>query len=242
MINILLYVNDKEKLKELQNKIRCFCKEVKQSVKISSTYDFDITKNYINENSESIDLFFVDFSQKTQSLELAKLFHKKSPYSLWVFMNQDIQTLVQILHFRPSYYLTSPDDERLYSALKVMFFEHSLKLKTEFFTFKSEGEYIRVPFSKVTYIESQSKKVTLHLSNSTRKFDFNAKLDDLLENFPNNFVKCHQSYVVNMDFIKILNKKTQSISLFTGDNIFISRRKLGDVEQVYNSYVSKNSE
>lgn len=241
MINVFLYVKDKEQLKNMQRKIRENFYEMKQSVKIGATYDFNVAKAHIKDNTNNIDVFLIDFSGKMESVELVKLYYEKSHESLWIFMNQSIDLLVKLLYFRPSYYLKSLDDEKLNLALKIMLREYSKKIRDEYFTFKCEGEYVRVPFSKISYLESQAKKVTIHICNEKRKYEFIAKLDDLLEKFPNDFIKCHQSYIVNMNFVRILNKKSQSFVLFTGDNVFISRRKLNEVEEKYNDFlVSKN--
>ncbi|MFI3206036.1 MAG: LytTR family DNA-binding domain-containing protein [Clostridia bacterium] len=238
MINIFLYVKDTEQLKNMQKKIRDFFNEMKQSVKIGATFDFNIAKTHIKENTKNIDVFLIDFSGKMESVELAKLYYEKSHESLWVFMNQSIELLVKLLYFRPSYYLKSLDDEKLNVALKIMFREYTNKIKDEYFTFKCEGDYVRIPFSKISYLESQAKKVTIHICNEKKRYEFIAKLDDILEKFPSFFIKCHQSYIVNMNLVRILNKKSQSFTLFTGDNVFISRRKLNEVEEKYNEFLA----
>ena len=49
------------------------------------------------------------------------------------------------------------------------------------------------------------------------------------------FLRCHQSYLVNMDFIQLTDKQ---FVLTTGDTVLIRQRDLKAIRQCYLDYVS----
>lgn len=70
---------------------------------------------------------------------------------------------------------------------------------------KVKGNVHKLPSSKIVFIESSKHYLFFHLSNGTILRTY-AKLDEyenILSGY-GNFMRCHQSFIVNMDFIRQL--------------------------------------
>ena len=61
------------------------------------------------------------------------------------------------------------------------------------------------------------------------------KLDEIQEELPPYFLRCHQSYLVNMNYIKRADKEFE---LVTGDIISIRQRDLKRIRSVYLDYLA----
>lgn len=99
---------------------------------------------------------------------------------------------------------------------------------------RSEGVNIRIPIDKILYIESRDKKLFFYLTDSTT-LDTYAKLDDynlMMNQFPN-FLRCHKSYLINMDQVKEIrdNKffmKNNSVIPVPKDTIALKKKAYYD--------------
>lgn len=60
---------------------------------------------------------------------------------------------------------------------------------------KSGQRYI--PYNKIVYFEAREKKI--FVSTQFEEFSFYSSLDELEENLPSNFARCHRSFIVNKD-------------------------------------------
>ncbi|MBS4216318.1 MULTISPECIES: LytTR family DNA-binding domain-containing protein [Neobacillus] len=96
-------------------------------------------------------------------------------------------------------------------------------------TIKSEDGWIPVPFSQVIYLEAKEKKTFVYAEGhsgthkySLQEFEFLLPKDD--------FIRCHRSFIVNVNHIKEIHPDTHST--------FILTMKNGDRVQVSQSYSS----
>ena len=71
----------------------------------------------------------------------------------------------------------------------------------------SAGEKIRIPVSQIVYVESDGRKLILHLQN--REVSIYGKMNDFQEMFDGNeFLRIHQSYLVARNKIDSVRKDT----------------------------------
>ena len=79
----------------------------------------------------------------------------------------------------------------------------------------------------ISYVESDRRSVIVH----TRAVTLRAygKLSDVLDQLPGNFVRCHQSYLVNLDEVARLG--ADSVRLSSGETIPVSRRWRASVRE-----------
>ena len=81
--------------------------------------------------------------------------------------------------------------------------------------------------SEVSFIESDRRCAFIH--EATQVHRVYRKLSELLDELPPQFVRCHQSFLVNLDFVEKLG--VDSLLLSTGDTIPVSRRCRSQVRE-----------
>ncbi|WP_420834704.1 LytTR family DNA-binding domain-containing protein [Bacillus manliponensis] len=85
-----------------------------------------------------------------------------------------------------------------------------------------------IPVNEIIFIEKSNKDTLIHTRN--KNFSVNYTLKDLELKLPSNFIRCHRSFIINMNLIfemRNLNENCYSIqfnnckkdALFNKDNI-----------------------
>ena len=87
---------------------------------------------------------------------------------------------------------------RIYRAID----EILSQMRDETLTFKFRRQINRLKYDEIEYVESQARVCHIFATNN-RCFVTTCKLNDLEEKLSDKrFLRCHQSYLVNMDYIK----------------------------------------
>ncbi|NER13563.1 hypothetical protein GWK08_08955 [Leptobacterium flavescens] len=61
--------------------------------------------------------------------------------------------------------------------------------------------------SDLVYIKADGHYLNIFISNNKKHF-VRYKLSKIMEDLPPNFIQCHKSYIVNLNYIKRINSKT----------------------------------
>lgn len=86
---------------------------------------------------------------------------------------------------------------------------------------------------EVTYVES--KRRVLHIHTADEEIATYARLADLAEELPERFVRCHNSFVVNLDCVREL--RTECVVLTDGTTIPVSRDRRPALRATFNARV-----
>lgn len=103
---------------------------------------------------------------------------------------------------------------------------------------KFRNKIIQIPFNEIMYVESSNTKCILHRNNG-ETYTVYRRLDEIESELNDKrFLRCHQSYIVNMAYIYSVDTK---FTLFSGDIVMIRRRELTQIKQRYLDYAQKTS-
>lgn len=97
---------------------------------------------------------------------------------------------------------------------------------------------LRIPYGDILYVESSNSKCTLYCSDGSEHVIYHhlSEIEKALNS--TRFLRCHQSYLVNMDYICAADK---AFLLTTGERILIRQRQLKELRQAYLSYVQRRA-
>ena len=104
------------------------------------------------------------------------------------------------------------------------------------FIVSSHGRDYLVDPKSLHYIESNKRILTLY--SESRSVELYARLTDFLRALPPNFVHCHKSFVVNMDYILELGRG--EIILRTGELITVSQRRYKQVRESFAKHIGRS--
>lgn len=82
---------------------------------------------------------------------------------------------------------------------------------------ENRGGTFRIPFEKICYLEAKEKKVFIR--TRMEEFGMNGTIERLAEQLPQNFVRCHRSFIVNTAYITRI--KLSENMLYLRDGLFV---------------------
>lgn len=89
--------------------------------------------------------------------------------------------------------------------------------------------------SKLSYVESNRRKVRLHVGDEV--IEAYGKISQIMSGLPNRFVQCHKSFVVNMGFVQAFNK--EYLILTTGERVPVSQKRRRSTRDAFYAYVGR---
>ena len=106
------------------------------------------------------------------------------------------------------------------------------------FTVKNRDGFLRIPYEDIITVESHQRLCIL--KSSRQVVEFYAKLGQVEQQLPKErFLRCHQSYLVNMDWISRLDKANRLFILRGGQTVEISRSSYSQTVERYEAYIDR---
>lgn len=191
----------------------------------------DVTK----EKLKIYDLMFLFIGKNNEiCFHIAKNLRKYNLDSEIVFLSENPSFIPKIFDYKPLGYLNIPYESKEIKDLFKRYRYYHNRLKEEYFTFKTNGVSDNIKVKSIYYFCSEGRKVLLVANDM--KIEFYAKLDEIEKSLEsNNFVRAHQSYLINMAYIKYIIGN--NVVLDNGENIPISRTRMKSIRETFTNYL-----
>ena len=185
------------------------------------------------------DLLILDiFMPGMNGMELAKEIRANGDDCRIIFLTSSPDFAVESYRVKAYYYLLKPWSQADFASL-IGTALHDLKEENgSCVIVKNRGRVTRLRFGVIEYIESDNHKVWFHLRGGSA-VDCSGSLNDFQDTLltDRRFVKCHKSFLVNMDFVSNITNKD---FILTGNQtIPISRNIYRDMKSAYFDYFFK---
>lgn len=138
-----------------------------------------------------------------------------------IFITDHIEFSTEIFRVNPNNFLLKPiKEETLLDAIERAR-KQVQEEADECFVVAFKGTVFKIKTRDIIYFESEKRTVILHGRNES--WTIYKKLDEVQKAVPDYFLRCHQSYLVNMNEVRSL--KPLCLELNQGDVIPVSRPK-----------------
>lgn len=150
-----------------------------------------------------------------------------------VFLTATSKFAVDSYEVDASGYLVKPlSCEKIFVVMDKIYLSYNVPT----YSIRKHSNIIRIPIDEILYIDSDNNKCVIHRKDGTC-FSVYKKLDDIQDELPSShFLRSHQSYLVNMDYIQRADKEFE---LITGDIISIRQRNLKSIRSAYLDYLDR---
>jgi DNA-binding LytR/AlgR family response regulator len=211
---------------------------------INTDYSFTVSDaiKKLTEGEAKFDIAFIGIDSENDARTVASAFRKADIKSSLVYHGGSMEGLCRLLAYRPSAYLPNINDTDLITCVALAVYNEQ-NTGTRCFIIKRRDGNERVPFKEIEYFESQNRKVMIHKTNG-ELLEFHSTLDIVTDVIRNelNFVRCHQSYIANLDNIRLIDVSNSLFVAKSEKPVFISKRKLMEVKQHVERYNRNNKE
>lgn len=186
----------------------------------------DIEEGYLE-----ADLLFLDIYMKEMNgMEVARRLRETNHNGPIVFLTASRDFAIESYEVQASGYILKPFDVEKIRELTGRLLKREQRRRVEI---RSKRQY-RYPYiDEIMYAESEAHMIWIHLRDGS-EIVAQEKLGDLEERISERrFLRCHQSYLVNMDYIR---DAEDGFVLKNGTNIPIRVRGRKEILESYHEY------
>lgn len=231
MIRIAVCDDDIRMVTEIESLLSQSAKENFTDIEVSVFYDGDKLEKIIRQGGR-YDIIYLDIEMKrVNGVEAARYIRKFDSSVLLIYISAHETYLKELFEVETFRFLSKPVDKNIF---KRYFYEacHKLEALDCFFEYKFNKEMKKVLLKEVQYFESVGRTIRIHMGQNTE--DFYGKLNNIENELKGNrrFLRIHQSYFVNYDYIRKIGLK--QVELFDGTLLMVSRERRKNIRTQVN--------
>lgn len=185
----------------------------------------------VEEKYADVELIFLDiYMDKLNGMETAKKLRELHCDAEIVFLTATTKYAVESYDVNAAGYLVKPIDMRKIVQFLDRIFDRDIQRRIEI----KSGRQFRYPYiNGIVYMDSRGHYVMLHMNDGStiQTLQKISELQKIIDD--DRFLYCHQSYLVNMDYISDIQRE---IYLRDGTCIPISARRKKEVKDIYHRY------
>lgn len=219
MYNIAICDDEPDFVDEMQHYIQRYQEENGEEIRVLVFKNgLELTQNY----DESIDLIFLDIQMdKMDGLETAKHVREKDQEVGIIFLTSLKQHALEGYQYQAVNYLVKPMKYiRLKNELNRWI--EKCRKKNPCIVVSNDRGTFKVAVNELHYIETYKRNLLLHTDDgNVISYESMKALEQRLSTF--GFYRCHAGYLVNMGFVK--NVEKLKITLSTGETVYVSKPK-----------------
>lgn len=192
----------------------------------------ELLKHYSNQ--EYFDIIFLDVEMDAvNGIQVAETIRKNDSKAIIIFISNHSQYVFDVFKLEALHFIRKPID---YIEFSNVFQRAVGKYKSlnSIVVLKWQSNRFPVAINDITYIEGYNRHLTVHTKDG--KFETIGKISDILLTLePHGFIRIHQGFIVNMDYIKCFDKN--DVVLKDKTKIMISVRKRSEALKAYDIYL-----
>ncbi len=198
---------------------------------VHTFYDGADLLSACEKNTTEFDIIFLDIKMKTTNgVECAKLLRSEGVNALIVFVTSSAEYVFSGYEAKAFRYILKTDLENAFDRILTDCLVELKKQATDFFTVKTASFVKNFSLDEIYYFESKLRVIVIHTKNED--ISFYGKLDNIEKELAEkDFIRIHQSFLVNASKIKALNKA--SAELTCSITLPVSKSKATAVKQAF---------
>ena len=199
-------------------------------------YQYGMNFLYDMEEGAYFDMAFLDiYMEDTMGNQIAHKLRAMGYQGEIVFLTASSDFAIEGYDVDASGYLLKPLD---YGKLEMVMDRITRNIAPSTYQIRHRTTVTKLAYHEILYIESNNSKCILH-TESGESYTVYKTLNTIEKELGDRrFLRCHQSFLVNMDHIKQIGKQ---FLLSNGDYVLIRQRGVKAVRQAYIDYIASKS-
>ena len=199
-------------------------------------YQYGMNFLYDMEEGAYFDMAFLDiYMEDTMGNQIAHQLRAMGYQGEIVFLTASSDFAIEGYDVDASGYLVKPLD---YGKLEMVMDRITRNIAPSTYQIRHRTTVTKLAYHEILYIESSNSKCILHTESGGAYTVYKTLNTIEKELGDRRFLRCHQSFLVNMDHIKQIGKQ---FLLSNGDYVPIRQRGVKAVRQAYIDYIASKS-
>ena len=180
------------------------------------------------------DIVFLDIEMgNINGIEAAKAIRKNNSKTIIIFISNFPHYVFDSFSVEALHFIVKPISKTEFENVFVRAL-HKYKTLNSTISLKWQSERYVIKIGSIKYIEGYKRHITIYATDGT--YEALGKIPDLLKELsPHGFIRTHQGFLVNMDYIKRFDPT--DVVLFDGTKVMISVRKRAEALQAFDKYL-----
>ncbi|MGX7015007.1 LytR/AlgR family response regulator transcription factor [Vagococcus silagei] len=242
MLKIFICEDDLGQLKHLEKIIKNYImiEDYFMEFTLASTNPYEII-SYLDSHENIRGVYFLDVDLKTEinGIQLGAKIREKDQDGKIIF----VTTRAEMQHLTFQYRIEALDyiikdqpeimQHKIHECLKIAdkHYRSTDKIEKDRIKLKINNQIKVFLLQDILFFETTAipRKIKLHLFNE--ELEFYGVLNDI-ETLSDNFIRIHQSFIINKQNIKEINNKEKQITMINGEICYSSRRGLKILKKI----------
>lgn len=233
MIKIVLCDDNEAYLEVLEHKLQLVLEEMHAVYTIQTATSCEALHSLLC--AAPVDLVFLDIMIHGQNTTEWAGAHISPTQTQIIFMTSFAEEAYEISEVPHTYFLLKSKltDCRLKSAVQKAIW--NIQKTPDVTTVKSGNERYTISYRDLIFIESTNNNIHLHFSDG-HQLTLYSSLKSFAEKLPNHFLRCHKSFIINMNHIVTI--RPHEFILNGGISIPIPPKKYKEMLFAYQAYLN----
>lgn len=231
MLKIAVCDDEKDMRNLIVGMTKSFLAKSDISAEITEFRDGESIADEYENNNADFSIVLLDIKMKdVNGISVAKTIRSCNKDTLIVFITSSAEYVFKGYEVKAFRYILKTELSHSFNMIMKECIEELDSGNNDSFLFQSGNENITLLYNEILYFESDKRKITVHTKK--QEYCFYKKLDEIQSELSDkDFVRCHQSFIVNARAIKSINRT--SLTLKNDTEIPISKSRIKATKDAY---------
>ncbi len=188
--------------------------------------------NYIDNNITDVLMLDINLKCNKSGLELAEEVRKRKKNSYIIFTTGHLEYAMVAYKYKTFDYIPKPITYDRLEDTVTRLFEDANELNKKYI--KIDNKNTIVDEAEIQYIKRDGMKLIFH--TSSRDYDTYSSFNKFQEKLPETYVRCHKSYIANLNQIKDVEPVSGTITFRDGNTCDIGPKYKKEFMEVLKDY------
>lgn len=209
-----------------------FCKNDFEAQVAFSSDNTEEVLNYISSNKVDVAMLDINLKSNKTGIELAKEIRKINKNIYIIFTTGHLEYAMIAYKVKAFDYIAKPINYDRLEETIIRLFEDVTSVPKKYL--KIDNKNTLVDESEVQYIKRDGMKLVFH--TNSRDYDTYSSFNKFQDKLPENYIRCHKSYIANINQIKDVEPVSGTITFKSGDTCDIGPKYKSNLMEVLNNY------
>lgn len=231
MLNFVLCDDNLSILDRLEKMLSTlFIKYDYEAAIIFKSNNVEKTLSYINSNKVDVLILDINLQSRISGIELAQEVRNANKEIYIIFTTGHLEYALVAYKVKTFDYIAKPVTlERLDDTVKRLF-DDAIKNRKRYLSLNNKT---LIDQNDIQYIKKDGMKLVVY--TDSKQYEAYTSFTKIQDCLPNNFIRCHKSYIANIDNIKNIQSTNNTIK-FCNKECYIGPKYKNDFMEVLNNY------
>ena len=223
-------LNILDRLEKMLEKI--FTKNNYDASVVFKSDNADDILSYIDNHDADVLMLDINLKSNKSGLELAEEIRKRKKNAYIIFTTGHLEYAMVAYKYKTFDYLPKPITYDRLEDTVIRLFKDANEVSKKYI--KIDNKNTIIDESEIQYIKRDGMKLVFH--TSSRDYDTYSSFNKFQEKLPNTYVRCHKSYIANLNQIKDVEPVAGTITFRDGNTCDIGPKYKKDFMEVLKDY------